>query len=152
MHAALDVINHVITVLNTVSPGWYVVAIGPLVNIAQHFLKKEREYTHGQNQLIAVGFAALAGAFYGVLHTPEGQSLAATVQFWLKDTALVGSPIWLLAFTLYHGVSSKLEQRNELVQQLTPPAAPAVDETPAPAAPSIAAPESGVDAAGNVTV
>lgn len=120
MNAVVDQINHLVTVLNTVSPEWYIVAVGPLLNVAQHFIKLERlktkKLTRTQNELLAIFFAALAGAFYGVIHTPEGASLAAAADLWLKDTALVGSPIWVVAFLLFKKVSSKLEERHELLR------------------------------------
>lgn len=120
MHEAVGAANSAISILNTISPEWYIAGVGPLTNVAIHFIKLERseqkKLSPGTVRVLAFLLPVLAGAFYGVLHTAGGQGMQAYVAGVLKDTALVGSPIYLIGQALYFKVSRKLEERHELIR------------------------------------
>ena len=133
MQAILNQINAFVTTLNTIDPAWYIVLVGPLANIAQHFLKKERDFTRNQNKLIAIVLPALAGAFYAALHTTAGATFATSAMTFLKNTAIIGTPIYLVAQGLYHAVSAKIEIANAVQASTLPVAGTIPASVPAPA-------------------
>ena len=133
MHDIVAAANQIVTTLNSISPGWYIVAVGPLANIAQHFIKKERDWTsghHGLNVIMSLTLAAVAGGFYAALHTPDGATLQTAFNQFVTNTTLIGTPVWLIATALFYGVSRKLEDNAAA------PAAPAIVE-PVPTPPGV---------------
>jgi hypothetical protein len=113
-------LNAVVSTLSAINPAWYVVLVGPLANVAQHFLKQEEGFVRDHGTLAAVLLAAGSGGFLAVMQ-------AHSVQQFLTDTALVGSPIYVTANLLYQQVSSKIEELNATRTVSAPAATPAPD-------------------------
>lgn len=124
MHAIVDTLNSIVTTLSRIDPTFYVVLVGPIANIMQHLLKKEAAFAQDHGLLVALTLAALGGAFFGIMHTN-------TVQGLLTDTALIGSPIYVVANLLFQAVSQKLEKSNDATGAVVVPAAPASVPEPA---------------------
>jgi hypothetical protein len=132
MHEAVTVVNNIIAVLNQISPEWYVVAVGPLANMVQHFLKKEREFSKRFNRLMPIFIGVGAGAFYGLMHTPETATLRELAENVLKYVTVMAPAIWFIATNLYFRVSRKLEELHELAADGTiNPEQPAAAAVPA---------------------
>jgi membrane associated rhomboid family serine protease len=113
-------LNAAVSTLSAINPAWYVVLVGPLANVAQHFLKQEEGFVSKHGTLAAVLIAGASGGFLAVMQ-------AHSVQQFLTDTGLIGSPIYVIANLLYQQVSSKIEQLNAIVPAQTVVPTPAPD-------------------------
>lgn len=123
-------LNSLVTTLNGLSPYWYVFVVGPLATAAQHLMKSEQSFKQGafakkHGLILSLVLAFGAGGFYAVFKTH-------TVTTAIKDTGIVGSPIWVVSQVLYKNVAAKIEAYR--VSQLS--ATPASQAQSAPLAPT----------------
>lgn len=113
MHEIVTTLNDVVVNLSKVDPTFYVVLVGPLATVVQHFLKKEHDFAKTHGVLTAVLIAAVSGAFLSIMRTSNMQSF-------LADTALIGSPIYVVANVLFQKVAKKVEELDSVKAAAAP--------------------------------
>lgn len=114
MHSILTFLNSTINMISSINPAWYTIVAGPLASGAQHWIKKEHDYSKRANILIWLLLTAVGGAFYAVVRAQD-------VQQFINSFATMFPAIALAANLTYRAAFEKYEQLNSTAPDTTAP-------------------------------